>query len=66
MGLNDLKSFYLVESNPHFFKWEKDLYMNYFFSNERFSPIKNLNLVFFSLENLKSQKLLNFWNNYVS
>ncbi len=66
MGLNDLKSFYLVESNPHFFKWEKDLYMNYFISNEKFSPIKNLNLVFFSLENLKSQKLLNFWNNYVS
>ena len=66
MGLNDLKSFYLVESNPHFFKWEKELYVKYFTYNKKLSSIKNLNLNFFSLENLKSQKLSNFWSDYVS
>jgi hypothetical protein len=58
LSMNDLKNFYLVESNPHFFKWEKDLVVNCFLRG-RLTSLKTSNLYFFFLENLKSQKINN-------
>lgn len=55
-SINDLKNFYVVESNPHFFKWEKDLFVNCFMES-KMAKIKTSNLYFFFLENLKFQKI---------
>lgn len=64
LTLNDLKSFNLVESNPHFFKWEKDLVLNFSLQNQLYL-IKKHNIYFFLLENIKSLKFNNFWSQYV-
>ena len=64
LSLSDLKSFYLVESNPHFFKWEKDFFINC--SSRKLDKKKNLNMFFFFIENFKSHRLSNFLGNYVS
>ncbi len=59
LSLSDLKNFYLVESNPHFFKWEKDLIIN-FSVYSKVTLIKKFNIYFFLIENTKSLRYNNF------
>ncbi len=44
--VNDLKSFLSVESNPHFFKWDKELNVTFFQFNNVFTNIKFINIYF--------------------
>jgi hypothetical protein len=46
LKLSDLKIFSLVESNPHFFKWDKELKISFYLNRSRFVKHETLNLYF--------------------
>jgi hypothetical protein len=46
LKFSDLKIFSLVESNPHFFKWDKELRVSFYLSRLHFTEHEMLNFYF--------------------
>ena len=60
LKLSDLKIFSFVESNPHFFKWDKELKISFYFNNTFLNKNKALNSYFWSMQGLKQKNYENF------
>jgi hypothetical protein len=65
LKLSDLKIFSIVESNPHFFKWDKELKISFYLNNMSFTKSKLLNSYFWNMQTLKQKNYENFWVYYV-